>query len=109
VQRASIADETFPAGLTAHELRHTAASLMIASGAHVKTVQRQLGHKSAVMTLDLYGHPFPDDLDDVATRMSEGLRAAKNTASPTAGAAQSPKLTTVCGQDVGTDPEQGAA
>jgi integrase len=109
VQRASIADETFPAGLTAHELRHTAASLMIASGAHVKTVQRQLGHKSAVMTLDLYGHLFPDDLDDVATRMSEGLRAAKNGASPTAGAAQSPQSTMMCGQDVGTDPEQGAA
>ena len=74
---------TFPR-VTVHELRHTAASLMIASGAHVKTVQRQLGHKTATMTLDLYGHLFPDDLDDVASRMSTGLRAAK------------------CGQNVGT-------
>lgn len=45
---------TFPR-VTAHQLRHTAASLMIASGAHVKTIQRQLGHKSAAMTLDNYG------------------------------------------------------
>ncbi|MFD8247656.1 tyrosine-type recombinase/integrase [Nocardia sp. NPDC059691] len=41
--------------MTAHQLRHTAASLMIASGAHVKTVQRQLGHKTATMTLDSTG------------------------------------------------------
>ncbi|MGC5024434.1 tyrosine-type recombinase/integrase [Tsukamurella sp. DT100] len=66
---------TFPR-ITAHELRHTAASLMIASGAHVKTVQRQLGHKSATMTLDTYGHLFDDDLGEVADRMGEGLRAA---------------------------------
>ncbi|MFI1237526.1 tyrosine-type recombinase/integrase [Nocardia salmonicida] len=66
---------TFPR-VTAHQLRHTAASLMIASGAHVKTIQRQLGHKSATMTLDNYGHLFDDDLDGVADRMSAGFRAA---------------------------------
>jgi integrase len=57
--------------VTVHELRHTAASLMIASGANVKTVQSQLGHKTATMTLDQYGHLFPDDLDDVADRMDD--------------------------------------
>ncbi|SUA72633.1 site-specific tyrosine recombinase XerC [Nocardia otitidiscaviarum] len=62
--------------VTAHQLRHTAASLMISSGAHVKTIQRQLGHKSATMTLDNYGHLFEDDLDEVAGRMGTGFRAA---------------------------------
>lgn len=57
--------------VTVHELRHTAASLMISAGANVKTVQAQLGHKTATMTLDQYGHLFPDDLDDVATRMDD--------------------------------------
>ncbi|MGS2805964.1 tyrosine-type recombinase/integrase [Nocardia sp. MW-W600-9] len=66
---------TFPR-VTAHQLRHTAASLMISSGAHVKTVQRQLGHKSATMTLDNYGHLFDDDLDGVADRMGAGFRGA---------------------------------
>ncbi|MEU6184535.1 tyrosine-type recombinase/integrase [Nocardia sp. NPDC047038] len=66
---------TFPR-VTAHQLRHTAASLMIASGAHVKTIQRQLGHKSATMTLDNYGHLFDDDLDGVADRMGAGFRDA---------------------------------
>ncbi len=52
-----------------HELRHTAASLAIASGADVKVVQQMLGHKSATLTLDLYGHLLPDRLDVVADAM----------------------------------------
>lgn len=52
-----------------HEFRHTAASLAIASGADVKVVQEMLGHKSATMTQDLYGHLFPDRLDAVADAM----------------------------------------
>ena len=64
-------------GLTPHKLRHTAASLAIASGANVKVVQQMLGHKSATMTLDLYGHLFGDQLDEVA----DALDAARNAAS----------------------------
>jgi integrase len=56
-------------GFTPHELRHTAASLAIASGADVKVVQQMLGHKSAAMTLDQYGHLFGDRLDLVADAM----------------------------------------
>lgn len=70
VKRCQAADAKFPR-VTVHELRHTAASLMIASGANVKTVQSQLGHKTATMTLDQYGHLFPDDLDDVADKMDD--------------------------------------
>lgn len=57
--------------LTLHDLRHTAASLAVASGAHVKVVQKMLGHKSAAMTLDTYADLFDGDLDDVAERMAE--------------------------------------
>lgn len=39
------------ARLRIHDLRGTAASLMISSGASIKAVQRQLGHASAAMTL----------------------------------------------------------
>ncbi|MGI9085610.1 MAG: tyrosine-type recombinase/integrase [Aeromicrobium sp.] len=56
-------------GLTPHELRHTAASLAIAAGASVKVVQRMLGHASATLTLDRYGHLFGDELDTVAERL----------------------------------------
>ena len=57
------------AGLVPHELRHTAASLAISAGASVKGVQRMLGHASAAMTLDRYGHLFGDELDAVAERL----------------------------------------
>ena len=57
-------------GLTPHSLRHTAASLAIAAGADLKVIQQILGHKSATMTLDLYGHLLPDRLDTVAGALS---------------------------------------
>ena len=62
--------------LTPHDLRHTAASLAISSGANVKAVQRMLGHKSASMTLDTYADLFDDDLDDVAERLDKRANAA---------------------------------
>jgi hypothetical protein len=62
------------AGLTPHELRHTAASLAVSSGANVKAVQRMRGHASAVVTLDRYADLFDDDLDEVADRLDR-LRA----------------------------------
>lgn len=56
-------------GVSPHDLRHTAASLAIASGANVKAVQRMLGHASAAMTLDVYTGLFRDDLDAVAAAL----------------------------------------
>ncbi len=56
-------------GLRPHDLRHTAASLAIQSGANVKVVQQMLGHASAAMTLDVYAGLFEDDLDSVADRL----------------------------------------
>jgi integrase len=55
--------------LSPHDLRHTAASLLVASGANVKAVQRMLGHASAAMTLDVYSGLFDDDLGGLADRM----------------------------------------
>ncbi len=43
-----------------HDLRHTYATLMVASGAHPKYLQAQMGHASIRVTLDLYGHLYPD-------------------------------------------------
>jgi len=63
-------------GLVPHELRHTAASLAIASGANVKALQSMLGHASAAMTLDRYSHLFDDALDAVADRLDEARQRA---------------------------------
>jgi len=61
-------------GLTPHKLRHTAASLAIAAGADVKVVQQMLGHADAAMTLNIYGHLFPDRLDEVAESLDSRRR-----------------------------------
>ena len=72
VKRAQEMDPSIPR-LTPHDLRHTAASLAISSGANVKAVQRMLGHASAAMTLDTYADLFDDDLDAVAARLNDAM------------------------------------
>ncbi len=76
VERAGLAP------LRLHDLRHTCASLAIAAGADVKVLQRVLGHTSAAMTLDRYGHLMPgqseavaDRLDALVARETEAVRA----------------------------------
>jgi integrase len=64
-------------GLVPHELRHTATSLAIAAGANIKAVQAMLGHASATLTLDRYGHLFGDELDAVAERLDVAARAPR--------------------------------
>jgi integrase len=60
--------------MTIHDLRHTAASLAVQSGAHVKTIQRMLGHTSAAMTLDVYSDLFDHDLDAVSSALDAAAR-----------------------------------
>ena len=58
-----------------HDLRHTAASLWLAAGADPKVVQRVLGHATAAMTMDLYGHLVDASLWQ-ATRLIGGTTGA---------------------------------
>ena len=58
-----------PEGLRFYDLRHTCASLLIAHCASVKAVQAQLGHATASITLDTYGHLFPSEMDTLGDRL----------------------------------------
>jgi integrase len=60
-------------GLVPHGLRHTTASLAMSAGASVKVVQRILGHATAAMTRDLYGHLLDDDLAGVADALGTAI------------------------------------
>ena len=71
-----------PEDLRIHDLRHTCAALLVAQGAHPKAIQAHLGHSSIQVTLDLYGHLFPDEMD----RLAERLDAANAAVSPRAAA-----------------------
>lgn len=53
-----------------HELRHTAASLAIQAGANIKSLQNMLGHESAALTLDRYGHLYGSDVEAVGVAMN---------------------------------------
>jgi len=43
-----------------HDLRHTAATLLLLQGIHPKIVSEMLGHSAVSMTLDTYSHVLPD-------------------------------------------------
>jgi integrase len=70
-----------PEGLRLYDLRHTCASLLIAQGASVKAVQKQLGHATASITLDTYGHLFPSEMEALGERL-EAVRDAARTRRP---------------------------
>ena len=62
--------------VTPHNLRHTAGSLALASGASVVTVQKLLGHRNAITTMNVYSHMLPDDFDNLAAAMDTAARTA---------------------------------
>jgi integrase len=68
------------AGLPAmrlHDLRHTAATLMLEAGQQPHTVQRTLGHSNIAMTLGLYGHVTGTMLQSAADAMDRMLEDVK--------------------------------
>ena len=54
-----------------HDLRHTHASLMLASGTELNVVADRLGHASAGFTLSTYGHAMPGRQAEAANRVAE--------------------------------------
>jgi integrase len=59
--------------LTFHGLRHTFVSQLIAQGENVKVIQRKARHKDVQMTLNKYGHLFPDDSEAAGSRLDQRL------------------------------------
>lgn len=57
-----------------HDLRHTAATLMLRTGANPKTVSERLGHATVAFTLDTYAHVLPDMQRDAAEALSALIR-----------------------------------
>ena len=52
-----------------HDLRHTHASLLLATLVYPKVVQERLGHSSITITLDLYSHVAPGMQEEAAERL----------------------------------------
>jgi integrase len=62
--------------ITLHSLRHTHASMLIASGMDVLTISRRLGHGSPTVTLRVYGHLI-HGTDDRAAQVMEQAFGSK--------------------------------
>ena len=56
-----------------HDLRHTAATLLLAQGVHPKVVQEMLGHSTVSLTLDVYSHVTPTLQSEAAEKMQAVL------------------------------------
>jgi integrase len=56
-----------------HDLRHTAATLLIAAGVPAKVVSEMLGHADVATTLRIYAHVLPNMQRDAATVMERVL------------------------------------
>jgi len=65
LKRAGLPDIRF------HDLRHTAATLMLLNGIPLIVVSRRLGHSKPSVTLDIYGHYIPGMQQEAASLMDE--------------------------------------
>lgn len=48
-----------------HDLRHSAATILLAKGVNIKVIQELLGHSDIAITLRVYGHLMPSMQGDV--------------------------------------------
>ena len=59
--------------LRLHDLRHSAAAILIAQGVQAKAISDLLGHSAASFTLQVYGHLMEEIKCEVAARMDSAL------------------------------------
>lgn len=60
-------------GVRFHDLRHSAATLLLSAGVHPKIVQERLGHATVAITLDTYSHVIGSLQRDAADRLDDVL------------------------------------
>ena len=56
-----------------HDLRHTAATILLSRNVNAKIVSEMLGHATIAITLDTYSHVLPNMRDQAAAAMEDAL------------------------------------
>jgi integrase len=64
-----------PSGTRMHDLRHSAATLLLSRSVPVKVVSEMLGHADVSTTLSIYAHVLPDMQSETASAMDEALES----------------------------------
>ncbi len=67
-------------GLRFHDLRHFAATVAVAAGAHPRALQARLGHSSSRVTMDVYASVLPGLDEELARRLEEVREEARRRA-----------------------------
>ena len=73
----AVAAAGLPDELRFHDLRHTCAALLIGAGHQQYEIMRHLGHSSIQVTIDTYGHLFPERAEAVADTLEGVLSRAR--------------------------------
>ena len=87
-QAAKIAQQASPYRF--HDLRHTCAAWLIATGAHPLEIKLRLGHKDIQTTMNVYGHLFPNADAALAQALDTARTAALTPAAAQLAAPPSP-------------------
>lgn len=62
-----------------HDLRHSHASMLISKmNIPIIAVSRRLGHEKVSITMDTYGHMYPNQMDDIATQLNAEMTKGDN-------------------------------
>jgi integrase len=75
--KTALARVNLPRETRVHDLRHFAATLMLAAGVHPKVASERLGHSTIAITLDLYTHAVEGLDRDAAEKMQEAMAKAR--------------------------------
>jgi integrase len=57
-----------------HDLRHSAATILLSMDVHPKVVQELLGHSQISMTMDIYSHVLPTMQKDAVNKLNDALQ-----------------------------------
>ena len=68
-----------------HDMRHSAAALLIAQGVHAEVIQELLGHSSTAFTSQVCGHLFEESKRETADQMGSVLGPAASSVASTRG------------------------
>jgi len=74
--KAALALAGLPPTVRFHDLRHAAATLMLAAGVHPKVAAERLGHSDVRMTLNVYSHVLSGLDADAADRLERAVHGA---------------------------------
>ena len=72
----ALARADLPLAVRFHDLRHTAATLMLANGVDIPTAAAILGHSQNSTTLNIYAHAVPSKLQGATAAIQRAIRGA---------------------------------